>query len=265
MTLMQSIILGVMQGLTEFLPVSSDGHLAVASIVFGLQADPGSQLGFDVLLHAGSLLALLLCYARTWKRLLLAPLRGNAEDTRLLLLILLSTVPAAVAGLLLEDQIANTLRTVAAAAIGFLVTASMLVLGEFWGRGATGDAKRWTVPEVILISLAQALAILPGVSRSGLTIATGRILQFPRRSAADFSFLMAAPIIAGAVLLVGRDVLSGTVVLPPFPISVAGFLSSLLTSIIAIRLLLRFVRSWSLAWFALYLVPLGILLLLMQP
>src|SRR5688500_4710871 len=130
MTFTTAIFLGVLQGLTEFLPLSSDGHLAVASLFLALPAESKDQLGIDVMLHAGSFLALLLCYARTWRRLVSSLWEKRREDQRLLFLLVIATVPAVIAGLFLEDAVATTFRTLTMAAVGFLVTAGVLIIGE---------------------------------------------------------------------------------------------------------------------------------------
>ncbi len=266
MSLLNAVIFGVIQGLTEFLPISSDGHLVIFERFFHWTLVGRDALGFDVLLHGASLLALVILYGRTWMRLLAAPFTGDLDGTRVLLLLILSAVPGAIAGLLLGDVIALQLRSLTAAAIGFLITAFVLIIGERVGarRAHAQTREHLTVVQVIFLGIAQAIAILPGVSRSGLTISTGRLLGMSRREAVDFSFLMAAPIIAGAVGKTLLDAWSGTILFPPFPVAFVAFVTTFIVSMLAIIILRSFVRSFSLAWFAVYLIPLALFLLLLD-
>lgn len=265
MSLLQAALLGVVQGLTEFLPISSDGHLVVFSLMLPGALMGRDALGFDVLLHGASLLALVLLYGRVWLRLLRAPFIGDRSGTRFLFLLLLSTLPGAVAGVLLEDIVALQLRTLTAAGLGFLCTALVLILGERIGRRRahleSDHTSSLTIGRILILGVAQAVAILPGVSRSGLTISAGQLLGFSRRRAVDVSFLMAAPIIAGAVAKILFDGFSGSLIFPPWNIAITGFIATFVVSMLAIVMLRRFVREYSLAWFAWYLVPLSFFLL----
>jgi undecaprenyl-diphosphatase len=263
MTLMHAVILGMVQGLTEFLPISSDGHLVIVSLFLGSSLEGRDALGFDILLHGGSLLALLALDGAVWWRLLsAAPRKNGSEARRMLGLLIVATIPAVIAGLFLEDVIAMHLRSLTAAAIGFLLTAGFLVAGEY--AGARIAARPLGAIHALWMGLLQAFAILPGVSRSGSTTAVGRAFGLSRRQALDFSFLMAAPIIGGAIAKTLLDAFQGTVAFPPLPISFAGFLTSAVTSVAAILILRKLVASYSLSWFALYLVPLAAYLLLEQ-
>lgn len=255
MSLFHAVLLGAVQGLTEFLPISSDGHLVMFASLFPVALQGKDALGFDVLLHGASLLALLVLYAKTWLRLLRSPFP--------LFLLILSALPGAVAGVLLEDAIAVRLRTLTSAGLGFLCTALVLILGErLSGRQAlrTSDAPLG-VWRILLLGTVQAFAILPGVSRSGLTISAARIVGFQRQSAADLSFLMAVPIIAGAVGKILFDAAGGRIAFPPWDSAIAGFVTTFVVSLLAIVALRRFVRSYSLSWFGWYLIPLGFFLL----
>lgn len=265
MSLWQAIVLGAIQGLTEFLPISSDGHLVVAGLFLDLPLEGGDALGFDILLHAGSLLAIVIGFFALWKKLVLSVLRGDRDAWRLALFIIVATVPGVIAGLFLEDAIGD-MRSLTAAGIGFLVTAAVLLLGESVGRTRNGEADLPTLgfSRALLIGCAQAVAILPGVSRSGCTISTGRALGLTRPAALDFSFLMALPIIAGAVAKTLVDALRGDVVFPAPEVCVTGFIVSFLVSMLAIRLLKLLVVRRSLGVFAWYLVPLGLVLLFLE-
>jgi undecaprenyl-diphosphatase len=235
-TLRQAIFIGALQGLTEFLPVSSDGHLVLANILLRISLTGNDALGYDIVLHGGSLLALLLLYRQTWTRLLHSGWRGTNDARRRIGLLLLGTVPGVIAGLLMQDAIGH-MRSLHAAGIGFLITGTILMLGEHIGRLRRNTTERMTVPHALLIGIAQAVAILPGVSRSGSTISAGRALGMERRAALDFYFLLAAPIIAGAVGKTLLDAWTGSIVFPPISIAFTGFLASFIVSLLAIRLL----------------------------
>ncbi len=259
MTPTQALFLGVLQGLTEFLPVSSDGHLALAEMVLGLRVPAKDLLAFDILLHAASLLALLLCYARTWWRMARSLVVNEPGGRKLLLLLAAATVPGAIAGAFLEEVVAS-LRTpiFLGSAFGFM---GFFLIASEWavpsrrrkGMGLTG---------ALLVGVAQAFALAPALSRSGLTIGTGRLLGLGRREALDFSFLMAVPIIAGATLFTMRHLLTSELAVPPWETMLPGLLGSLASSVLAIVFLWRWVGTHSLAWFSLYLFPLSLLLLI---
>lgn len=264
MTIFSAFLLGIIQGITEFLPISSDGHLVMFGALLDAQLTDRSALGFDILLHAGSLLALLFLYRTTWQRVVTGVWWGDGAMRRLAGLLLLATMPGVFAGLLFESAVAE-MRSFRIAGLGFLVTAMVLILGERIGRRVrqhvdTLSSQSWR--RVLLIGIAQACAILPGVSRSGSTISVARALGFSRSAAIDFSFLMAVPIIAGAVGKTALDAFTGAVVFPSTVTSLVGFGSSLIVSLCAIQFLRRFAAVRSLAWFAWYLIPLGITLLI---
>ena len=259
MTSLQAFILGVLQGLTELLLVSSSGHLILAESFFDMEIDPLSMLGFNVLLHAGTLLALVLCYFTEWRKLLLSPFTGDATYRRLLILLIIATVPGALAGLAFEDVIAQKLSSPLAVVLAFLVTAAVLLLGERSEQSRQAEHLTWG--RALIIGLAQACALVPGLSRSGCTISAARLFHTTRRDALDFSFLLAVPIIAGATIVSLWHLLAGTVALPAAGIIVVGFVSSFVASILAIRFLRSFVTQHSLAWFSWYLVVISVLLL----
>jgi len=261
-TAFQALLLGVIQGLTEFLPVSSSGHLALAEQFLGLSIPQQDLLGFDVLLHAATALALLLVYWRRWWAMVLAPLRSDGPNCRLLLSVIVATVPAAIAGFLFERVIAEQFRSIESVAVALLGTAIVLLLSHF-GR-STVTLERIGVLRPLVIGCAQALALIPGLSRSGLTIASGQLVGVRRSDALDFSFLMAFPAIVGASVLISVEVWRGEMILPQPETAFTGFVTSLLASVLAILFLRRFVARHTLAWFAAYLIPVGVTLLLMQ-
>jgi undecaprenyl-diphosphatase len=260
MEVLDAIILGATQGVTEFLPISSDGHLVVAQRLLGIETVGRDALGFDILLHCGSLLAIAVGFRDVWTSLVRGLIEREAAAWRTAGFIAIATVPGVIAGLLLQDVVAE-MRSLTAAAVGFLITAACLIVGERVGKARPDRASGPTAAEALLIGVAQACAILPGVSRSGLTVATGRALGVGRESALNFSFLMAVPIISGAVAKTALDVFDGEVIFPAASTSAAGFAASLVVSLCAILFLRRFVKRNSFAWFAWYLVPLALLLI----
>jgi len=256
-TELQALILGAVQGLTEFLPVSSSAHLVLVPWLFGWDDPKLNALAFDVALHLGSLLALLIYYWRDWLAMTLSVTRSDPPARRLLMLLIVASIPGALIGLLLEKQAETTFRD-HKAVIGLTLALMGIVL---WAADALGrNYKRMdhlTLGDAILIGLSQALAIIPGVSRSGSTITTGRILGVQRQDAANFSFLMATPIIAGAGLHEMPKIIHGGI----DGIVVAGFVSSAVFSLFAITALVRFVRTRTYQPFAWYRIAVAILVI----
>ena len=231
-TELQALILGAVQGLTEFLPVSSSAHLVLVPWLFGWN-DPG--LAFDVALHLGSLLALMIYYWRQWLSMALSIVRPDPDSRRMLILLIVASVPGAIIGLLLEKQAETIFRS------PILIASTLALMGVvLWIADVVGRRKKQMdniyLGDAILIGLSQALAIIPGVSRSGATITTGRFLGIERQDAANFSFLMATPIIAGAGLHEMPKIMHGGI----NGIVVAGFVSSAVFSLIAIAALDQF-------------------------
>lgn len=264
MSIWQAIVVGIVQGITEFLPISSDGHLVLVDALLHLPLQGRDALGFDILLHAGSLLAILIVYRHIWIDLLLRSIRCEQRALRMVGLLVVATIPGVIAGVFYADAI-SALRSYTAAGFGFIATGIVLVVGEEIGKRRAlrnDDLPSLGFSQVILIGIAQAIAILPGVSRSGSTMSMGRALGLPRSAALDFSFLMAAPIVAGAVAKTGVDAWQGAVVFPAFPISFVGFLTSFIVSIFAMILLKILVARRSLSVFSWYVIPLGFVLLL---
>ncbi len=259
MTVLQALFLGILQGITEFLPISSSGHLVVAESFLHLQFPASELQGFDVLLHAGSALAILYCYRDIWFRIVRTGLQKGATENRLVVLLIVATIPAAIIGVLFEEMIASYFRSTYAVAFAFLATAAVLVAGE----RMRGDAKYtdMSFAKAVIVGLGQALALIPGLSRSGLTASTGRFMGLSRTQALDFSFLMALPIIAGATLLTCIDIASGSVALPEFSVSFIGVVTSFFASLLAIYTIRTMVLRYSLGWFSLYLITLSLFLL----
>jgi len=256
MTIGQAGFLGAVQGLSEFLPISSSGHLIVLPWLLGW---PEHSLAFDVALHVGTLVAVLYAFAGDWWRLLSAGVRGVLQgrpfaepEGRLLGLLALASVPGAVAGLLLEDWAETVFRSPGLVALTMALMGAVLFVADRRAPASPpeeADEKPVSFRDGLIIGLSQALALVPGVSRSGATISTALLLGYPRASAARFSFLLATPITFGAALLkVPHLVKAGerpSLVLAG--IAVAG-----VVGLLAIRFLLSYVRTRSYAPFVYY-------------
>ena len=266
MDLLEALILGIVQGATEFLPVSSSGHLVLVPWWFGFDKPP---LMFDVVVHLGTLMAVLVYFWRDWLTLLQAgkhALRNRTlqdPDARLLLLIVLGTAPAALAGLFLESVFEAAFAEPRAAALFLLLTAGLLTLSERL-HTAGRPLSDLRIPDALLVGSAQAFAIFPGVSRSGSTIAAGMLRGLSRPVAARFSFLLATPIIIGAGAKQVLDVLTGDVTLGNELIGplIVGFLVAAVVGFFSIWFLMRLLQSRRLYGFAAYCAAFGTVSLL---
>ena len=260
MTIFQALVLGILQGLTEFLPVSSSAHLALAPYLFGWK-DPG--LAFDVALHFGTLVAILWYFRKEWGQLILAAIsvirkrKAETPEEKRVVFLIIATIPGAVGGLLLEKKAETVFRAPALTATMLIVMGIVLwAVDRFAAQDRKLEGMRWV--DSLLIGLAQVAALVPGVSRSGATITAGRGLRFDRQSAAVFSFLMSMPIIAAAVVLKGPEVLKGGGLGIEL---VVGVLASAISGWLAISVLLKYVSKHSYGIFALYRVLLGLAVL----
>jgi len=263
-SLVHALILGIVQGLTEFLPISSSAHLILIPRLLGWQDPFIDSAAFDVMLHMGTLLALLAYFWRDLIRLLVAWLGslrdrriGADPDRRLAWLLVVSVVPAALLGAALEGFFERTFRDQYAwIALFILVGAGLLWLGERRGQRTRGlDRMVWR--DAAMIGVAQALALFPGVSRSGITIAAGLLLGLEREAAARFSFLMAVPVIAGAGLFKARNLVGQDLGGAQGDQLVVGIVAAAVFGFLAIALLLRFLRTNPTTVFILYRVVLA--------
>ena len=261
MTVFQAIVLGVIQGLSEFLPISSSAHLALTPWILGWPA-PG--LAFDVALHLGTLIALVWFFWQEWMTLakafftILRTRRVETESERRVMFVIVATIPGGIAGYLLQDYAKTIFRTPALTGLMLIVMGVIL-----WAVDRAASQQRgiaaMTWRDAIIIGVAQMFAIVPGVSRSGSTITAGRALGFSRESAAVFSFLLSLPIITAAVVFEGRHAIAEGITAP----LVAGVIASGVSGWLAISVLLKFIARNSYGIFALYrlIVGAGVLLL----
>ncbi len=277
---LESLILGVVQGITEFLPVSSDGHLAVTQQAFawltGNQRSGRADLFFDVMLHVGTLVAILVHYRKAiWEGVQgfvfnkadVAPGFDRASVLRVGLLAAVATSPLVPFALFFKDWVEGLFQSSTAAAVGFLITASVLALISFKLMGAEEGKgpSQTTWSDALLIGLAQMFAPLPGVSRSGLTIATALGLGFSRTWAVGFSLLIAVPAICGAAVFELKDALKDPEALGLTPDRVAqAVVATILAGLVgylAILWLIRVVRAGRMWYFSVYLVALAVVVL----
>jgi undecaprenyl-diphosphatase len=267
MEIWQALILGIVQGLTEFLPVSSSGHLLLVQDLMNITMSQDETIAFDVALHAGTLVALFSYFRNDIAQLIrgfFASVRARSvrePEQRMPWLIIVGTVPALVVYKVFEDQIrAMEHRPLVTASMLIAVSFVFIVAERFRGERT---AEQVTLRDAILIGLGQAAALIPGTSRSGATISTGMFLGFDRAAAARFSFLLSAPVVLAAVVLSIGDLASFSQSSNAFLVNtVVGFVASAVSGYVAVSALLRFLGGHSLAWFAAYRIPAGIFFLI---
>lgn len=265
--LLAAIILGAVQGVTEFLPISSTAHLVLVPWLFGWENPLLHSLTFDVALHMGTLAATLLYFWREWLNLarggvmsvLTRSLRGDPWR-RLAWLVVIATIPAAAAGVLLESAVESAFRS------PWLVACALIAFSLLLAWAEAAGAKRTTMHtmslvEAVLMGLGQAIAIIPGVSRSGGTMTAGMLAGMTREAAARFSFIMAAPIMAGAGLKKLKDVAETGLSGDAAALMGAGFATSAIVGFVVIHFLLRYLQRNSLYVFVGYRIMLGVTVL----
>lgn len=253
------IILGVLQGLTEFLPVSSSGHLVVAQHY--LTGFSGPPLPFDVLLHGGTLISLLIYFHKDIKAVVISFFSFRSEegrdDRRLGLMIILGSIPAGIVGIAFMDFFESLFSNIIVVPLMFLVTATLLFVAEKKGVAET-EERHAGIKEALIIGTAQALAIVPGISRSGSTIALGLLLGLKKEAAARFSFLLSIPAVLGAFLINLKELDS---------IDISSLLGVFLAAgvgLLAIKLTINAVVVKKLWIFSLYLTLLGLTLVILN-
>ncbi|HEY3298388.1 MAG TPA: undecaprenyl-diphosphate phosphatase, partial [Armatimonadota bacterium] len=251
MSILHAIVLAVVQGVTEFLPISSSGHLIVLPWIFHWK--DSSSLTFDVMLHAGTLVAILAYFWNDWKRLILGSLVdlrnrefGKNLNSRMILLIILGSVPAGIAGVKLDKMVENGFRTMYLGVAAVMIAMGLLLYcADRFGRKER-SVEKVGVRDAILIGVSQALALFPGVSRSGATITAGMFTGLTREASARFSFLLATPVILGASLIKLLEVVVHAAKHMPLdaPVSMmlVGFAVSAIVGYLAVAGLLRFLR-----------------------
>jgi len=250
MNLIQAILLGALQGATEFLPVSSSGHLAIAQHFLPGFSQPGVL--FDVLLHVGTMVAVAIYFRRELVALLASPFRSGESarvQQRLLLLLIVGSIPTAIIGLLFKDFFEGLFQNITVVSLMLLVTGILLFIAERFGRGGRQEGEL-TLADALVVGTVQGCAIIPGISRSGSTIAALLLKGVDGETAARFSFLLAMPAVFGAALLSAGDV--GEVTTGQIPLYLAGAGVAFLTGLLSIHMLLAVIRRRRLIAFALY-------------
>ncbi|HNS52553.1 MAG TPA: undecaprenyl-diphosphatase UppP [Anaerolineae bacterium] len=259
MEMLRAILLGFIQGVTEFVPVSSSGHLVLVPWLLGWES-PG--LLFDTVVHWGTLIAVVAYFWRDWLRLATAWVRGlirwdwRDADARLMWLLILGSVPAAVLGYLFDDFFEALFSEPLWASIFLLVTAVILILSERLGsRHRSLKEMRWV--DAVVIGLAQTAAIAPGISRSGATIGAGQLLGLRREDAARFSFMLSTPVILGAGVFQLANAVQEKSITAGLPGLVAGSLVAGVAGYLSVRFMLRYLQGGRLYLFALYCIWVG--------
>ncbi len=249
-------ILGLVQGLTEFLPVSSTAHLILASSALGLDPERFG-LSFDVALHLGTALAVLLYFAPTWIALAADALGGR---WRMPALVIVGTLPAAIAGALLQSTVETTLRSPLWIVAGLAAGSAVFVVAERVGTQRR-RAEALSFGEALFMGGAQAIALLPGISRSGITISAGLARGLARADATRFSFLLATPVILGASAKTLLDARRAEALFARPDVLAVGFAVSFVAGLAAVAFLIRFLRLHSLGWFVAYRLVLAALVI----
>jgi undecaprenyl-diphosphatase len=255
--LKEAVVLGIVQGLGEFLPISSSGHLVLAPWLFGWE-DPG--LAFNVALHLGTLVAVVAYFWRDWLNLAQNGLKGKKNrEGRLFWYLAAATVPGILAGLALEEYAETVFRAPVLVGAMLIAMGAVLYAADRWGARARGI---WQVGwrDALFIGVSQALAIIPGVSRSGATISAGRMLGLDREAATRFSFLLSTPIILGAGVYSLRNIGINDLTFAFW----VGVAASAVTGFAAIAFLLRFVVTRNFNIFVWYRTALGTVVILMS-
>ena len=259
MTILQALILGIVQGFTELLPISSSAHLALTPWLLGW---PDHGLAFDVALHLGTLIAIVAYFQDEWRRLfsaavsLLRKRRAETDEERRVVFLVIATIPAGIAGLLLEDAAETIFRSPALIATNLIVLGVLLwAVDRFMSRERGMESMGWK--DAMAIGLAQCLALVPGVSRSGSTITAGRALKLTRESAAVFSFLLSMPITLAAIVFKLPDAVREAESLAPMAV---GVVAAAVSAWVAIAVLLKYVARRSYGVFAVYRLLFGALI-----
>ena len=267
MTLLQAFILGIVQGATEFLPISSSGHLVLVPHLLNWTLNSEQAFIFDVLVQFGTMFAVLayfwkdvVTYTKAWLQTLLQGKPFETQEARIAWYLILATLPAIVVGFLIKDIVMTTFNSVPATAWFLLGTAVLLLIAEAAGRRER-DLEEIKWYDALWMGLFQVLSLFPGISRSGSTITGGMTRNFKRPDAARFAFLMALPVMLGASTLAGIDLINSSFVgefLGPLAL---GFVTSAIVGYIAIRWLMRFLTTRPLYIFSIYCTVIGLVAL----
>ncbi len=250
MNIFEAIILGIVQGLTEFLPISSSGHLVIGQKLLGISI-PGNA--FEVVVHVGTLCSVLIVFWPDILRLLKSIKSSTTQ--KYIIAILLGSLPVVIIGLVFKDAITGAFENIRIVAITLMITGLVLLSTKYLNT----KQKDVSIGKGIMIGIAQALAIIPGISRSGSTISIGMYLGIAPEKAAKFSFLLAIPVIAGAGLITGLDIMESNEPALHMSILLGGFISSLIVGWISLKWLLVLIKYGKFYWFGVYCIIVSLL------
>jgi undecaprenyl-diphosphatase len=266
MNYFDAIILGIVEGLTEFLPISSTGHLTIAEKILGLQVDDPAVTGFTAVIQMGAIAAVILYFARdiwaivrTWVRGLVQPEWRGHRDFRLGWYVIVGTIPVGLVGLAFKDVITNDLRSLWVVAIALIAWSAVMWAAERVARQDRSE-KQLNLTDSVVVGLMQCFALIPGVSRSGATISAGLFRGLDRVTATRFSFFLSIPALLAAGLFELKDALGGSISVGE---TLVGTVVSFLVAYATIAWLLRFVAHHPITWFIPYRVGLGLLLIVL--
>jgi undecaprenyl-diphosphatase len=263
MTNAQAVILGAVQGLTEYLPVSSSAHLVFVPKVMGWHFLSEEAFIFDVLVQLGTLVGVLIYFFTPLKQVCLSVIDGvirldpfHDEHARIGWLVVLASIPAAIFGLSYKDALAEYFSSPLASSYFLMLTGVILILAEWFGRAIKTAPGRF---DAVVIGCAQGLALFPGISRSGATIAAGMACGLSRKNAAQFSFFMSIPVMVGASLIAGLDLVRDGELLQKMALPLSlGFLTAAVVGFLVIKWFMAFLTNQRLIWFAAYCFMLGL-------
>lgn len=258
MTIFRAIILGIIQGIAEFLPISSSAHLIIFPYLFGWEE---SGLAFDVALHFGTMMAVLVLFFKDWWNLFVGAVKDvknkkKSTDGKMFWYLVIATIPAAIFGLLLDDVVENVIRgKIWIIALCLTVMGLFIFLGDKWASKhykKETEFKDITLKQAIIVGISQAFAVIPGFSRSGTTILAGRLQGISKEAITKFTFLLSVPVICGATILkVGDLVMSKEVII--------GIITSFAVGILTIKFLLNYIKKHDFSVFAFYRVILSLI------
>lgn len=261
MSILQALVLGIIQGLTELLPISSSGHLEIIPWLFNWTSDPQFNIafeGFDVALHFGTFLAIALFFFKDWIKLIVGGFnqvvkKKKTTEGRMFWYLVIATIPGGIIGLLLDTFAGDMLKKPIIIAIALIVMGIILYFVDKKSKSTT-DYEHMSFKQTFLIGLSQCLAFIPGVSRSGITMTAGRTMGVDRTSAARYSFMLSAPIVFAATIFKLKDFVFNI----PFFV---GVLTSFIVGIIVIKWLLNYLQKGSFKLFAIYRVIFGVIII----
>ena len=257
MIIAHAIFLGAVQGLSEFLPISSSGHLLLVPFLFDWETQ---DIAFDIMVHAATLVAVVAVFWKDLWRIAGALFRGPSFDRTLGWMLIVGTIPVVAVALLLDEVIDVVRAYPVAVAVSLISWGVMLVIVDRFASRRLTEICDVSWKAAIGIGCAQALSLIPGTSRSGITMTAARLAGFDRSLSARYSFLLSVPAVAGATVYVVTDAIAQNVSLFQHSM-IAGFFAALVSGILAIRLLLRVIERWTFLPFALYRIALGVVIL----